>query len=210
MKFVGFSKSYGKTTVFKNLNFEIKDGDILAVLGASGSGKTTLLNAIAGLISYDGEIEGKPEQVGYVFQEPRLLPNLTVRENLLFTGGTPRRVDRMLEDVEMSAHAEKRPSALSGGEKQRVAIARAFLSDAPTLLLDEPFSALDTLLKNKLTELFLRIWRKDCRTTVFVTHDLDEAIALAHRIVVLKNGNIWGSFVACEKDLKERIIKIMQ
>jgi NitT/TauT family transport system ATP-binding protein len=82
MKLIGFAKSYGKTRVFENLNLEIADGEILAIVGPSGCGKTTLLNGIAGLISHGGVIEGKPERVGYIFQEPRLLLNLTVRENL--------------------------------------------------------------------------------------------------------------------------------
>ncbi len=210
MKFAHYSKAYGKTVVFEDLNFEIREGEILAVLGPSGSGKTTLLNSIAGLLAYGGEIEGKPERIGYIFQEPRLLPNLTVRENLLFTGGAPRRIERLLREVEMEIKAERRPSELSGGEKQRVAIARAFLSDAPALLMDEPFSALDTALKDKLEQLFLRLWQKDRRTTVFVTHDIDEAIRISHRIVILKNGEIAASFQATEDGLKQRIVEIMQ
>jgi ABC-type nitrate/sulfonate/bicarbonate transport system ATPase subunit len=191
---ISISKSYGEKTVFENLAFEIADGEVTCILGASGVGKTTLLNAMAGLIDFQGKIEPKPECVGYIFQEPRLLNNLSVRENLLYAGGKEEEMDKLLEKVGLLAHKNKRPNQLSGGEKQRVAIARAFLSNTPLLLLDEPFSSLDTALKIKLCKVFADIWQEKKPTAVLVTHDLEDALMLGHRILVLKQGKIAADF----------------
>ena len=184
------SKSYGEKKVFENLELEIPEREILCVLGESGVGKTTLLNILAGLTDYTGEITDKPERVSYVFQEPRLLPNLTVADNLRFAGAREEELDETLLAVGLSEHKHKRPSALSGGEKQRVSLARAFLFHAPLLLLDEPFSSLDLSLKTRIWELLAKLWEKEKPTTVLVTHDLEEAWALGHTIVVLKGGKI--------------------
>ncbi len=183
------SKNYGDKRVFDDLRLEIADGEITCILGASGEGKTTLLNIIAGLTDFDGEAE-LPEKVGYVFQEPRLLPHLTVAQNLAYAGGMVEIIDDLLEKTGLSALKNKRAKLLSGGEKQRVAIVRAFACDASVLLLDEPFSSLDTALKIRLCELFASLWRERRTTAVMVTHDLEEALSLAHRIVVLKEGGI--------------------
>lgn len=184
------SKSYGKQVVFDGLELDIDEGKILCVLGESGGGKTTLLNILAGLTAYDGAIDGAPKKVGYIFQEPRLLPNLTVEQNLRYVGGTPEKIDELLKKTEMTAYRNKKPSALSGGERQRVAFARAFLSDGDMLLLDEPFSSLDTALKIRLAGVFAGLWRSAQKTTVFVTHDIEDACMLAHRVVVLRGGKI--------------------
>ncbi len=183
-------KAYGEREILKDVEISLADGEILCLLGASGAGKTTILKILAGLTDFDGEIENIPERVGYVFQEPRLLPHISVEENLSFVGGKAKEIAEILQAVELSSFAKKRPSELSGGEKQRVAIARAFLSPSPLLLLDEPFTALDTALKMHLTELFLRLCKEKGRTAVFVTHDLNEAFTVGDRIAVLKNGSI--------------------
>lgn len=209
MKIENLRKSYGDQVVFDGFDLEITEREILCVLGPSGVGKTTLLKILSGLTPYEGRLDGIPERVGYIFQEPRLIPNLTVKENLAFTGGEAQEIEKMLEEVGLSAHAEKRPKMLSGGEKQRVAIARAFLSDSPLLLMDEPFSALDTALKMRLTDLFLRIWEKEKRTAVFVTHDLGEALAVGHRIVVLKKGSIALDIRADEENAKEKLLECL-
>lgn len=184
------SKAYEKQVVFDNLELDVEEGKILCVLGESGGGKTTFLNILAGLTTYEGTVENLPKQVGYIFQEPRLLPNLTVEENLRYVGGTPEKIDELLQKTELSACRNKKPRALSGGEKQRVAIARAFLSDGDTLLLDEPFSSLDTALKIRLAKVFVSLWQEEKKTAVFVTHDIEEACMLAHRVVVLRKGKI--------------------
>lgn len=182
------SKTYGEKKIFENLALEFADGEVVCVLGASGVGKTTLLRILAGLTSYEGEVDGLPARVGYAFQEPRLLPHLTVEENLSYAGA--RNFERVLETTELSAHKRKYPRELSGGEKQRAALARAFAVDAPLLLLDEPFSSLDTALKIRLWSVFARLWEEKKPTAVLVTHDLEEAWALGQRIVVLKDGKI--------------------
>ncbi len=188
------SKSYGETQVFDNFALEIADGEVLCVLGASGVGKTTLLNILAGLTDCVGEKEGIPDSVGYIFQEPRLLPNLTVKQNLFYTGANAERIEEILQAVDLLAKADKKPASLSGGEKQRVAIARAFLSDAELLLLDEPFSSLDIALKIRLWQVFARLWKQEKerkkRTAVLVTHDIEEAWALGQRIILLEKGRV--------------------
>lgn len=188
------SKSYGDKKIFDDFSLEIKEGEVLCVLAESGAGKTTLLNILAGLTPYEGSIEGFPKKVGYIFQEPRLLPNLTVKENLQYVGGRVEDIDKILQKIGLFQAKDKRPASLSGGEKQRVAIARAFLSDAKTLLLDEPFSSLDTALKIRLCKLFSELWSEKKQTTVFVTHDIEEALLLAQRIIILNNGKIVSDF----------------
>ena len=184
------SKSYEEKTVFSDFALTIDDGEILCVLGESGGGKTTLLNILAGLIPYRGEVEDLPKKVAYIFQEPRLLPNLTVEQNLLYAGGMYESIAEILQKTELTEKKNKKPKELSGGEKQRVAIARAFLSDAPLLLMDEPFSSLDTALKIRLAKVLATLWKEQKKTAVFVTHDVEEACMLAHRIVVLRGGKI--------------------
>ncbi len=184
------SKSYGEKQVFDDFALEIREGEVLCLLGASGCGKTTLLNILAGLISGEGELENVPKNAAYIFQEPRLLPNLTVEQNLSYVGGRYEIIEEILQKTELKEHRNKRPNELSGGEKQRVAIARAFVVDSPLLLLDEPFSSLDTALKIRLISFFAELWKERKQTAVFVTHDLEEAWALGNRIVVIKNGKI--------------------
>ena len=184
------TKKYETTRVFENFSLEIQEGEILCVLGASGVGKSTLLNILSGLTAYEGSIEKLPEKVGYIFQESRLIPNLTVEQNLQYVGGRVAFIQEILEKVELSKLKNKYPETLSGGEKQRVAIARAFLSDTPLILMDEPFSSLDTPLKLRLINAFVQLWREKKQTAVFVTHDIEEAWLLGHRIVIIKDGEV--------------------
>lgn len=193
MEIRALTKRYGQKRVFENFSLHIGEGEILCILGESGGGKTTLLNILAGLTSYEGELSGVPEKVSYIFQEPRLLPNLTVRQNLRYAGGRDAVIDEMLEKTELLSCADRRPSQLSGGERQRVSFARAFLQPIKLLLMDEPFSSLDTALKIRLAGAFARLWtdaRAEGTAAVFVTHDLEEALMLADRVVVLRRGEI--------------------
>lgn len=187
-----FSKSYGTTTVYKDFNLSLEEGKITCLLGASGSGKTTLLNALAGLIDAQGEIPKL--KCSYIFQNARLVPNLTVRGNLALVCKDRVKIDEMLKSVGLSGKADRYPVSLSGGEAQRVAIARAFLFDSDILLMDEPFSSLDLKLKYKMLDLFFEIWQKDKRTVLMVTHDVDEAVAAAQRILILSEGKIKYDF----------------
>ena len=184
------SKSYENKRVFENLRLELSLGEVTCILGESGAGKTTLLNILAGLTTFDGEIVGLPKKIGYCFQTPRLIKHLTAKENLLYAGANEEQAVEMLKKVGLTAHADKKPSALSGGEKQRVAIARAFLSGGELLLLDEPFSALDLAWRAELLTLFARLWQEQKPTAVFVTHDIEEAWAIGHRVLLIQNGKI--------------------
>jgi NitT/TauT family transport system ATP-binding protein len=218
MKISSLRKNYGEQCALCGVDLEINSGEILCVLGESGSGKTTLLNCIANLTEFQGEIENAPDKVAYVFQEDRLLPALTVRQNLQFVGGRVEIIDEMLEKVGLLAYADKKPSELSGGERRRVALCRAFLSDADVLLMDEPFTGLDTALKIRLIELFIRLWKQERKTVVFVTHNLEETMAVASRAVVLKSGKIVLDIPFEKRDLpsfywsgaeKERILRAL-
>lgn len=183
-----FTKKYSSVSVYENFNLYIEKGEITCILGESGSGKTTLLNAVANLTEYGGSITKL--KCSYVFQSPRLVPNLTVYDNLKLVCKDGEKVTAMLEAVKLSDRAKSYPVALSGGQAQRVSIARAFLYDSDVILLDEPLSSLDLKLKAQITGLFFEVWRKDKRTVLYVTHDVDEAIAAAHRIIVIEGGKI--------------------
>lgn len=193
------TKAYGKTEVYRGLDLSIEEGKITCILGESGSGKTTLLNCIAGLTDYIGQIT--PVKCSYVFQTPRLVPNLTAEQNLSLVCRDKARVCAMLEVVGLGEKRGAYPKSLSGGQAQRVSLARAFLYESDALLMDEPFSSLDLRLKNEMHSLFLQINSRYRRTVLFVTHDVDEAVKLADRLLVLKGGKI---VFDCAADAAER------
>ena len=190
MRLKNVQKAYGAQTVLDGLSLEIADGEITCVLGRSGAGKTTLLNLLAGRVEFCGEVDSLPERVGYVFQENRLIPRLTLRENLQYVGGRDALIDKLLPECGLENLAERRADRLSGGEKRRAAVLRAFCVDADVILLDEPFSALDTVTKEAMMRLTHRLLRAGKKTAVFVTHDVDEALAIADKIAVLDGGKI--------------------
>ena len=190
MRLKNVQKAYGAQTVLDGLSLEIADGEITCVLGRSGAGKTTLLNLLAGRVEFFGEVDSLPERVGYVFQENRLIPRLTLRENLQYVGGRDALIDKLLPECGLENLAERRADRLSGGEKRRAAVLRAFCVDADVILLDEPFSALDTVTKEAMMRLTHRLLRAGKKTAVFVTHDVDEALAIADKIAVLDGGKI--------------------
>ncbi|ADK82248.1 ABC transporter ATP-binding protein [Sediminispirochaeta smaragdinae] len=173
--------------VFRRFSLEFPEGEITAILGPSGCGKTTLLHLIAGLlIPSDGSIgRDTGEAVSYLFQEPRLLPWMTVLENVCLVNKDEGAVRRFLEIVGLRSSASRYPGELSGGMRQRVAMARAFAFDASMLLMDEPFQALDLALRLSLVNAFRHIWGQEPRTSIFVTHDIQEALVLGDRIFVL-------------------------
>jgi NitT/TauT family transport system ATP-binding protein len=188
---------------------EIRAGEFVCILGPSGCGKSTLLNAIAGLetassghIEVDGAtVTGTSADRGMVFQQPALFPWKTVKKNVAYgprmsgqsDADAERTADRLLEMVGLSAFADKRPQTLSGGMQQRVAIARALANTPRILLMDEPFGALDAQTRAMMQENLLQLWHELGITVVFVTHDIDEAIFLADRVLVMSAGP--GRFV---------------
>jgi sulfonate transport system ATP-binding protein len=179
---------------------EIAPGEIVAIIGGSGCGKSTLLRAIAGLdratsgkVTLDATTIAAPhEKIGIIFQEPRLLPWLTVADNIGFgLSGLPAaerraRVARALDRVGLADKAQAWPRELSGGQAQRVAIARALVPQPEVLLLDEPFSALDAFTRRDLQDHLLDLWADTRPTLVLVTHDVDEAVVLADRVLVMR------------------------
>lgn len=176
---------------FKDLSFAIKEGETVGILGTSGSGKSTLLRVLSGLDEgFEGEIElaslgGQP--IGMIFQEPRLMPWLTVKENILFGVKDTERVDvqEYLNLVGLSDFGNHYPKDLSGGMAQRTAIARALITQPSVLLLDEPFSSLDAFTKMQLQDLLVEIQEIRSTTMIIVTHDIDEALYLCDRILIL-------------------------
>lgn len=186
------------TTGFKNINLETKQGEIVGVLGTSGCGKSTLLRVLAGLDSeYTGTvkisgdiIKSVHEKVGVIFQESRLMPWLTVLENISFGLKNDSKKSGIAQEyvklVGLQGFENHYPKDISGGMAQRVSIARALITAPQVLLLDEPFSALDAFTKMQLQDLLLTIWEKYKSTMIVVTHDIDEALYLCDRIVILK------------------------
>ena len=179
--------SYEQKTIFDNFDVTFEQGKINVILGGSGVGKTTLLNAIAGIKSYEGLIEGCEGGVGYIFQKDRLIPSISVYKNLdLILKGVvkdkaerKRMIEQTAVDLEISDVLKSLPSEISGGQAQRVSMARAFLYPSDVMLLDEPFKALDTALKTRLIKQFAALQEKKNKTVVFVTHAIDECLLLA-------------------------------
>ncbi|WP_042690721.1 ABC transporter ATP-binding protein [Azospirillum sp. B506] len=202
----GVSKSYGGTTVLRDIDLSIEEGEFVAIVGFSGSGKSTLINLIAGLAMADaGEVlyRGKrvtgpgPER-GLVFQSYSLMPWLSVKENVALAVDAVHKAKpsaergvltrRAVETVGLGHATDRRPKELSGGMRQRVGFARALAMSPEMLLLDEPLSALDALTRAKLQDEIEAIWRKDRKTVILITNDVDEAILLADRIIPLTPG----------------------
>ncbi len=197
----GLSKRYGDLVALKNVSFDVKDGEFICIIGPSGCGKTTLLRIVAGLtpptsgcVIVDGEeICGPSRDRGFVFQEYTLLPWRTARENIelgLELQGMAKAerfklVQKYIDLVGLKGFEDAYPKELSGGMQQRVAIARALITDPEIILMDEPFGALDAQTRNLLQEELLRIRRASNKTILFVTHNVDEAVFLADRIIVM-------------------------
>ena len=200
------AKAYGAEPVFEGVNFGITQGEFVCIIGHSGCGKTTILNVLAGLESGSSghvfmdnrEVAGPGLERGVVFQGHALMPWLTVRANIGFAvrsrwpQWSRRQVDEHVEKyvamVGLAPAIDKKPSQLSGGMKQRVGIARAFAIHPRMLLLDEPFGALDALTRGTIQDELLRICAETRQTVFMITHDVDEAILLADRILLMSNG----------------------
>ena len=188
----GFTRQFGDNVVIDGLDLTIAPGEFVALLGASGSGKTTLLRTLAGL-DPGGQDVTTPDARAVVFQDARLLPWKKVWRNVALglSGGDVRtRAEAALKEVGLGHRLDAWPATLSGGEAQRTALARALVREPALLLLDEPFAALDALTRLKMHDLVLSLWREHRPSVLLVTHDVDEAIALADRVLVLDKGKI--------------------
>ncbi|WP_043932413.1 ABC transporter ATP-binding protein [Bacillus sp. EB01] len=205
-----------KEAVIKDFNLDIEKGEIVAILGASGSGKSTILRLIAGLetpgngtITIGGEtvcdhrtfVQPEKRGIGFVFQDYALFPHMTVEKNILFGLKKKSRKDKharleeMLNLVNLSDYADRYPHELSGGQQQRVALARALAPEPSLLILDEPFSNLDADLQKKIRGELRDLIKQTGITSIFVTHDKDDAKAMADRIVYIENGKVKMSSV---------------
>nr|WP_066621989.1 ATP-binding cassette domain-containing protein [Clostridium magnum] len=193
VKLINLCKSYEENTVLDNINMDIQENKITVISGPSGCGKTTLLNIISGVEKKDsGQVILKDNSISYIFQEDRLIPYLTVYENIAFVlkstldkNEMDKIITKYLEMVRLIEFKNKLPSKLSGGMKRRVAIARAFAYKSRLLLMDEPFKGLDDELKTEIIEEFLKLYKKDKRTVILVTHDKEEAKLLGDIIYPL-------------------------
>ncbi|MBY4275519.1 ABC transporter ATP-binding protein [Rhodococcus fascians] len=194
----GIDKFYGFSHVLKGVDLSIERGEIVSLVGRSGSGKSTILRVLAGLSTdHTGErhVAGHP---AVAFQEPRLFPWRSVRQNVSYglnTAGVTGNealtaADATLDEVGLAEKRDAWPLTLSGGQAQRAALARALVGEPELLLLDEPFGALDALTRLTMQSLLLDLWGRHRFGILLVTHDVDEAIALADRVVVLENGAV--------------------
>ena len=207
LQVINLYKTYSALPVLDQVSLELPSGQVLAVLGRSGCGKTTLLKAIAGLISVEAGIvswdeknmdavPAREREMVYLFQEPLLFPHLTVFENLAYglrvrkeTKATVQsKVKRMLEELELQTHAQKKPHQLSGGQRQRVSFGRAIIFLPRVLLLDEPFGNLDAQTRTTMQILFLRLAKTYNITALFVTHDVKEALLVGDQFAYMAAG----------------------
>lgn len=204
----GLTRSFDARTVLDGIDLDIPAGQFVALLGHSGSGKSTLLRAVAGL---DHEVEGSgrltaPERVSVVFQDARLLPWRRVLDNVLLGLEGKEAAEKgreALAEVGLKGRERAWPSELSGGEAQRAALARSLVREPELLLADEPFGALDALTRIKMHALLRELWRRHQPSVLLVTHDVDEAIVLADRVLVLEEGRIGVDLVIDRERARE-------
>ena len=198
---VDISHSYGQLTVHEHIKFSVRENEFLCICGPSGCGKTTMLDLLSGLMKptrgqvlIDGQpADPKKQSISFVFQEPSTLPWLTVWDNIatglrikkLPKDEVARRVDDVIAVVGLKGFEGFYPHQISGGMKQRVAIARAFATDADLILMDEPFVSLDQPTRERMQQEVLDVWKRLRRTIVFVTHNLEEAVFLGDRVLIL-------------------------
>lgn len=201
LKVENLNINYGVKNIVKNINIHVKEGEHVSILGISGSGKTTIFNAIAGLINIEKgkvfldelDITNKSGKLSYMLQKDLLFPFKKVKDNIilpLILKGVNKKIayktmEKYLKDFDIEELIEKYPNKLSGGQRQRVALLRTYLFSSDFSLLDEPFSALDQITKSNLHKWYIHIKKELNLSTLFITHDIDEAILLSDRIYIL-------------------------
>ena len=201
LKLSNISKAFDNKEVLRKLDLQVNTGDFVAVVGRSGCGKSTLLRIIAGLeqissgnLTVNGqELNGRNKSAKIMFQDGRLLPWKKVYDNVglgLKLDSQKQQILKILEQVGLSDRSQAWPSELSGGQQQRVALARALIHEPQLLLLDEPLGALDALTRIEMHELIENLWREKQLTAILVTHDVEEAVALANRVILIEEGEI--------------------
>ena len=203
LKVNNLSKLYNSVNVIENITFSQKKGEIISIIGSSGTGKTTVLNCLSGLVEVSSgtiflnstridNISANLRNISYVFQESPLFPHMNVLENILFNLNIYEKkdLDSLIKKTSIDLILNKYPHELSGGENQRVAVVRSLIRKPDLLLLDEPFSNLDTPNKNILKEIILNIIKKNQITTIMVNHDVKESLEISDRIMVLNNCKI--------------------
>lgn len=195
------AKTYGEKKIIEDISLHLEEGEIVGLLGASGAGKTTLFHVISGLVKPDSgsvwldgqEITGKPGKISYMLQKDLMMPYKTILENVslpLRIQGTKKQeavamAQKHFSEFGLEGTENKYPSQLSGGMRQRAALLRTYLASQGVALLDEPFSALDAITKSKMHQWYLEIMEQISLSTVFITHDIDEAILLSDRIYLM-------------------------
>lgn len=228
LKVEGVSKSFNEEKIIENISLELHEGEIVSLLGVSGGGKTTLFNIIAGLSTADEgsvwidgeEVTGRPGNVSYMLQKDLLLPYKTILDNValpLTLQGMKKKEARekaasYFTEFGLEGTERKYPAQLSGGMKQRAALLRTYLFSKKVALLDEPFSALDMMTKQAMHEWYLKVMEKIQLSTIFITHDIDEAILLSDRIYLLtgKPGQITKEVVIKESKPREKDFNISE
>ena len=199
VKLQDICKSFGEIDILHRISLDIDKEEIVCILGPSGCGKSTLLNTIAGLINPDqGDIQTNIEKIGYVFQEDRLLSWKTVYENIRLVDHSKSAevLNKLIEEIGLKGFENYFPNELSGGMRQRCSVARAFNYQAELLLMDEPFKSLYYFLRIKMLKQLINVWENEKSSICFVTHEIDEALLLGDRVIVLSNrpAEIVGSF----------------
>jgi NitT/TauT family transport system ATP-binding protein len=215
----GISKRLGDLPVLSDISFQIKEGEIVAIIGPSGCGKSTLFNLISKLdIPDSGSIQGIGDSVACVFQDDRLLPWRTVWENirLVREPEDKGKIQELIDAVGLNGFESYYPKQLSGGMQKRCGIARAFYYKGELLLMDEPFQGLDYCLRHEMLLMLLKVWRAHRQSVLFVTHEIDEALTVASRILILSKrpGHIMKEIILPDYDNRDmasqEITKIRQ
>lgn len=209
------SVRYGSFSALESVDLRIGTGEFVSIVGTSGSGKTTLLNALAGFVQSTGSVN-VPDKIGVVFQDYSVFPWMTVSKNIAFGlnelehKNQEATIQHYLELIQMEDKASKYPGELSGGQVQRVAIARAFAPEPYLILMDEPFGSLDRHTRERMQHWLLKVWNERHKTIVFVTHDIEEAVFLSDRVIVLRDRRIDSDFMVTFERPRSEQLKVSE